>query len=71
MILDCHNRIYIITRTSKRKPPQGICKVYFSNKAVDFVNLPSILYSPILVSLLKYLPSNFVTPAVVYNLQNL
>ena len=55
--------------TNKSKPPENICKVYFSSKAMGLINLPSILNNTQSVSLLKDLPCNFVTPAVVCNLQ--
>lgn len=51
------------------KPLENICKTYFSNKAVKLVNLPLTLRNTRLVSLLKDLSYNFVTPTVVYNLK--
>ena len=51
----------------KRKPPENICQVYFSNKAVELSNLPSLLNTSSLTSFLKDIPHNFVTPTVVYN----
>ena len=53
----------------KNRLPNNICKVYFSNKAVELVNLPSTCCNTLLISLLKDLPYNFVTPTVVYSLQ--
>ena len=48
---------------------QKKCLIFFSNKSVKRINLPSILYTAQLVSLSKDLPCNFVTTAVVYKLQ--
>lgn len=48
---------------------QKKCLIFFSNKSVKRINLPSILYTTQLVSLSKDLPCNFVTTAVVYKLQ--
>lgn len=53
----------------KRKLPEKIFKIYFFNRAVKRINLSSIPYTTQLVFLSKDLPCNFVTPAVVYNLQ--
>ena len=39
----------------KKKPPANICKVYFSNKAVELVSLLSIFRNTQLVSLLNNL----------------
>ena len=52
----------------KRKPTENVCKIYFPNRAMELVNLPFMLNNSQLVSLLKYLPCNFVTPTVVYSL---
>ena len=48
---------------------QKKCLIFFSNKSVKRINLPSILYTTQLVSLSKDLPCNFVTTAIVYKLQ--
>ena len=53
----------------KRKPTENVCKIYFSNKTMELINLPFILNNSQLVSLLKYLLCTFVTPTVVYSLQ--
>ena len=61
MVIDAiESNLYRKLSTScKRKPP----------KAVELINLSSILNNPQLVSLLKDLSCNFVTRTLVYNLQ--
>ena len=53
----------------KRNSPENICKVYFSNKAVELINLPFLLNNTQLVSLLSDLPCNFLTPTVNHCIQ--
>ena len=48
-----------------------ISKAYFSNKAVELVNLPSILCNTHLVSLLKDFSYKFARPTALYNLNHL
>ena len=48
----------------KRNSLKNICKVYFSNKAVELINLPFLLNNTQLVFLLRDLPYNFLTPTV-------
>ena len=52
----------------KRKAPDNICQVYFSSKAIELINLPSILNNSNLTSILKNSSSNFTIPTVIYNL---
>ena len=39
----------------KRKPPSNINKILFDNKAIEFINLPSLVHNPIVRS---SIPSN-------------
>ena len=40
----------------KKKPPENVFKVYFSNKAPELVDLPISIWNSQSVSLLKNLP---------------
>ena len=54
----------------RKKPPENICKVLFHNKAIELINLPSILHNSELSDSLKGLNLDFITPTVVYDLTN-
>ena len=53
----------------KKSPPENICKVFFHNKGVELINLPSILHDDSLKQTLSSLPSTFEIPNVTYKLQ--
>ena len=52
----------------KRKPPENICYVTFSNKTIEIISLLSIYYSTNVKSSLVTSEGNYVTPTVVYDL---
>ena len=52
----------------KRKKPENVCKIYFHNKALDFINLPHILNDSELEGTIPIDARDFPIPTVVYNL---
>ena len=54
----------------KRKPPSNICKIFFDNKATEFINLPNILHEPVARSSIPSNIKNCDVPTVAYNLEN-
>ena len=71
MVIDAiESKLYRETPVKlRRKTEKSICKLYFSNKALELINLPSLCNSTKLFSLLKNFCFNFVAPTRVYNLQ--
>lgn len=49
----------------KRKPPENIFYVTFSNMNIEMINLPAMFYNK---SILVTNKCNFITPTVVYDL---
>ena len=54
----------------KRKPPENICHVTFSNKAVEQINIAAIFNTQTVKSTLTDICDEFETPTVVYDLKN-
>ena len=52
----------------KRKKPENVCKIYFHNKALDFINLSHILNDSELEGTIPMDARDFPIPTVVYNL---
>ena len=53
----------------KHKSLFATWKIFFKNKVIEFYNLPSILYDPIVSSTIPSDINNFDVPTVVYNLE--
>ena len=55
-----------------KKPPDSVLNVKFHNKAVELINVPNILHSPLLLSSFpnKLVNNEYVVPTVVYNLED-
>ena len=54
----------------KHKPLSNLCKVFFDNKAIEFINfLPSILHDPAVRSSLPSNINNFDVRTVVFSLE--
>ena len=52
----------------KGKKPENVCKRYFHNRALDFINLPHILNDSELEGFTPTDGRDFLIPTVVYNL---
>ena len=66
-IISARLNIQVSTNTLSKPVPRYKCNITFSNKGIDFVNLPKILSN---TDLRKLLPSSFnnISPMVVYDL---
>ena len=53
----------------KRDPPKNILHLDFKNKGIEMVNLNSILHSPDIFSTIPSSAKGFVTPTIVYSLE--
>jgi len=55
-----------------KKSPNSVLNVKFHNKAVELINVPNILHSPLLSSSFpdKLVNNEYVVPTVVYNLED-
>ena len=52
----------------KRTPPKNVCHVSFDNKAIEMINLSSILNSSSVTNTIPSSAKNFITPTVLYSL---
>ena len=60
-IIEC--KLYRPIKTqSKRKPPDNLCHIFFSNNGLEFLNLPRILHEPFLNDFLPNASFNFDVP---------
>ena len=39
-----------LSEQNRRKSPSYICKIFFDNEAIEFIDLPSILHDPVFQS---------------------
>ena len=72
----CHQAIDLIESKiykplapkSKKKPPQNVCRIFFENKGVEFINIARILHDPDIVKSLPSSSVKFPMPMVTYKL---
>ena len=66
------SKLLIPTVEQTKKRPDSVLNVKFHNKAVELINVPNILHSPLLSSSFpnELVNNEYVVPTVVYNLED-
>ena len=53
---------------AKKSPPTNICRVFYSSKAIERINLPKILHDPCILKAIPSVAKKFETPTVIFKL---
>ena len=53
---------------SKKSPPTNICRIFYSSKAIERINLPNILHDPSIQKTIPSIAKKFETLTVIFKL---